>query len=219
MRHLSLVRYKDGIRPPDADDGDDRSVRDRGAAMVEYAGLTVLASLIVFAVLATPAAKTMSEYTGTMVDKILNTKDDIKSGPSTLSNFSTAGAPTKQAANAVNAAMSQLGKPYVWGAQGPDAYDCSGLMLWAYNQAGVSIMRTSQTQFTSQPHVNNKADLKPGDLVYFNTEAGPGPTHVGMYIGGGKFVQAPHTGDVVKVSNLNDPYYTQTYAGATRPTG
>ena len=192
--------------------------RDRGATAVEFAGLTVLASLIVLAIMATPIAKTMSTYTGGMVDKILNTKDDISSGPSTLADFSTAGAPTKKAAAAVTYAMSQLGKPYVWGAQGPNAYDCSGLMYWAYGKAGVSMMRTSQTQFNSQPHVASKSQLKPGDLVYFNTEAGPGPTHVGMYIGGGKMVQAPHTGDVVKVTSLNDPYYVQTYAGATRPT-
>lgn len=212
------MRYKPGTPGRTTAAAVSTDERDRGATAVEFAGLTVLASLIVLAIMATPIAKTMTTYTGGMVDKILNTKDDISSGPSTLADFSVAGAPTKKAADAVNYALSQLNKPYVWGATGPNAYDCSGLMYWAYGKAGVSMMRTSQQQFASQPHVPSKGQLKPGDLVYFNTEAGPGPTHVGMYIGQGKFVQAPHTGDVVKITSLNDPYYVQTYAGATRPT-
>lgn len=218
MRDSCLVGYKPGAPGRTTAAAASKNDRDRGATAVEFAGLTVLASLIVLAIMATPVAKTMTSYTGDMVDKILNTKDEISSGPSTLADFSTAGAPTKKAAAAVTYAMSQLGKPYVWGAEGPDAFDCSGLMYWAYGKAGVSMMRTSQTQFTSQPHVNSKSQLKPGDLVYFNTLPGPGPTHVGMYIGNGKFVQAPNKNDVVKVSSLNEPYYVQTYAGATRPT-
>lgn len=184
--------------------------------MVEAAGLTVLATLIVLAVVATPAAKTMATYTGSMVDKILDTKDDIHSGPSTLAGYDTAGAPSKKAADAVNAAMSQLGKPYVYGAAGPDSYDCSGLMMWAYDQAGVTIQRTAREQFLSQPKVD-RANLKPGDLVYFDTEPGPQPTHVGMYIGNGNIVEAPHTGDVVKVIPLSS--FGSQYMGATRPTG
>lgn len=212
MRNLGLVSDEYGTNDRNCPDHKRaHSLRDRGAAAVEYAGLTVLASLIVLAVMATPAAKTMTNYTGTVVDKILDTKDDIKSGPD--ANVDTAGAPTKQAANAVNYAMSQLGKPYVWGAQGPDTYDCSGLMMWAYDKAGVTIQRTSQNQYASQPKVP-KNDLKPGDLVYFH---GPPPTHVAMYIGKGNVVQAPQTGDVVKVSPLST--WGSNYIGATRPTG
>lgn len=195
-----------------------REDSERGASMVEFAGLTVLAALIVAAVLATPVAKTMSSYTGSMVDKILDTKDTIGTGSNTeLSSFSTAGAPTKAAALAVKYAVSQVGKPYVWGTEGPSTYDCSGLMLWAYQKAGVSIARTSQQQFATQKHVSG--GLKPGDLVYFNTMSGPGPTHVGMYIGNGKFMQAANSHEPLKISSMNDSYYKSTYAGATRPTG
>lgn len=211
------MRYRHGTDGPEDSEGDSpRALRERGAAAVEAAGLTVLATLIILAVVATPAAKTMTTYTGSMVDKILDTKDEIKSGPSTMAFGGAAGAPSKKAADAVNAAMSQLGKPYEWGAEGPNTFDCSGLMLWAYNQAGVSIQRTARQQFLSQPKVS-RSDLKPGDLVYFNTEPGPGPTHVGMYIGNGNIVQAPHTGDVVKVTPV--AAFGSQYAGATRPTG
>lgn len=190
--------------------------------MIEFVALTVFAAFVVAAVVAAPAVGTLGSYTTAAVNKILNTDDHVatENGPSILGDFSTAGAPTKQAAAAMRFALSQLGKPYLWGGTGPNAFDCSGLMYWAYGKAGVHIQRVADSQYFSEPKVA-KSDLKPGDLVFFNTEAthSGGPSHVGMYIGGGKFVQAPHTGDVVKVSNLNDPYYVQTYAGATRPTG
>lgn len=208
MRHSGLVSYKAGTHV--------RRLSDRGATAVEFAGLTVLASLIVLAVMATPVAKTMTTYTGNVVDKILTTGDKVPTANS-LASVDTAGAPTKQAALAVQYAMSQLGKPYVWGAEGPNSYDCSGLMMWAYNKAGVQIMRVAADQYASQPKVA-KNDLKPGDLVFFNTMAGRQPTHVGMYIGGGKMVVAPSSGDVVKVETLNS-YWMTRWWGATRPTG
>lgn len=107
------------------------------------------------------------------------------------------------AQRAVSFALAQLGKPYVWGAEGPDSYDCSGLTQTAWRAAGVSITRVVGTQM----HDGVATDLEhllPGDLVAIpgglGTMARPG--HVGMYIGDGRVVEAPHTGDVVKVVSL-----------------
>ncbi|GAA1247714.1 C40 family peptidase [Kitasatospora nipponensis] len=96
---------------------------------------------------------------------------------------------------AVTAALSKLGHAYVWGATGPGTFDCSGLMQWAYAQAGVSLPRTSQ----EQGHIGtgvSLADAQPGDLVIYGGDM----HHVGMYIGNGQVVHAPHTGDVVRIA-------------------
>lgn len=213
----------DGLGGPEGDSP--RALRERGAAAVEAAGLTVLATLIILAVVATPAAKTMTTYTGSMVDKILDTKDDIGTGPS-LDGVDAAGAPTKQAAVAVAAAMSQVGKaPYVWGAKGPNAFDCSGLMQWAYKQAGVNIPPSSQTQYAGIPRVpgGTGAKLKPGDLVFFaiTSDAQAGINHVGMYIGHGQVAEASTSkaplSQQIKVAPLSS--FGSQYVGAGRPTG
>jgi cell wall-associated NlpC family hydrolase len=104
--------------------------------------------------------------------------------------------------------MSQQGKPYVWGAAGPDSYDCSGLTMWAWAQAGVSLPHQSAEQQALGTPVS-QGQLQPGDLVFFGSPA----YHVGMYIGNGMMVHAPTTGDVVKVSPLA---YMSDYSGATR---
>ena len=117
-------------------------------------------------------------------------------------------APTAAAQTAVDAALSRLGSPYVWGATGPDSFDCSGLLLWAYKKAGITLPRNSaaQAQYgTSVP----RDQLQPGDLVAYYSPV----SHIGMYIGDGKMVHAPTSGDVVKISPLQSQY-----AGATRPT-
>ena len=119
------------------------------------------------------------------------------------------------ARTALRVAMRQLGKPYVWGAAGPDTFDCSGLTMYAYAAAGISLTHYTGAQWNEGRHVS-QSQLRPGDLVFFNTDAPLG--HEGMYIGNGQFVHAPHTGDVVKVSSLSG-YYQQTYAGAVRVTG
>lgn len=106
-------------------------------------------------------------------------------------------APSPAAAVAVAEALRQLGKPYVFGAAGPDTFDCSGLMMWAWAKAGVDMPHYTVSQYHSFPHVPI-SDVAPGDMIFFNVNLG----HVGMYIGGGQYVQSPRTGDVVKVSNL-----------------
>ncbi|MFF7988597.1 NlpC/P60 family protein [Kitasatospora xanthocidica] len=99
------------------------------------------------------------------------------------------------AAVAVAKAMSKQGSPYVWGATGSSTFDCSGLMVWAYGQAGVSLPRTSQEQGHYGTRVPSMDQAQPGDLVIYGGDM----HHVGMYIGNGMVVHAPHTGDVVKV--------------------
>ncbi len=96
---------------------------------------------------------------------------------------------------AVANAMGKQGSPYVWGATGPSTFDCSGLMVWAYGKAGVSLPRTSQAQGNYGTRVPSLAEAQPGDLIIYRADR----SHVGMYIGNGMVVHAPHTGDVVKV--------------------
>ncbi len=116
--------------------------------------------------------------------------------------------------NVVNTAKQYLGTPYVWGGTSPSGFDCSGLMQYAYSKNGISIPRTSQEQFKSGTSVD-KNNLIAGDLVFFSGSSGSpsAPGHVGMYIGNGQFIQAPKTGDVVKISNLSD---RGDYVGARR---
>ena len=116
--------------------------------------------------------------------------------------------PSSGGSSVVGAALSQLGVPYKWAGASPgEGFDCSGLTMWAYAQVGVSLPHNASAQHGMGTPVD-RANLQPGDLVFFN-----GDSHEGMYIGGGQFVHAPHTGDVVKISNL-DGY--PGYNGAVR---
>ena len=113
----------------------------------------------------------------------------------------------------VNYAYKFLGKPYVYGAAGPNAFDCSGLTQFIYNKFGVDISRTTYTQVNEGIKVNRN-ELRAGDLVFFNT--GGSISHVGIYIGNGEFIHAPRSGKPVMVSSLSDGYYSQKYATARR---
>ncbi|GAA3122455.1 hypothetical protein GCM10010466_11740 [Planomonospora alba] len=112
-------------------------------------------------------------------------------------------------------ALTQLGKPYVWAADGPDSYDCSGLTMRAWERVGVRLDHWTGTQWTSGPHVPLNA-LRRGDLVFFGRiTRNPGDIHhVGIYIGDGMMVHAPRTGDVVRIA----PIWRRDLVGATRPT-
>jgi cell wall-associated NlpC family hydrolase len=113
------------------------------------------------------------------------------------------------AAIAVRAALSQLGVPYRFAAASPGvAFDCSGLTMWAWGQAGVSLPHFAAAQYAMLPHVPLD-QLQPGDLVFFYRDLG----HVGIYLGNGQFIHAPHTGDVVKISPLSG----RNLVGAARP--
>jgi cell wall-associated NlpC family hydrolase/outer membrane murein-binding lipoprotein Lpp len=124
--------------------------------------------------------------------------------------------PTGAARQAVAFAMAQLGKPYVWGAAGPSAYDCSGLTLAAYRSAGIYLPRVSRAQWYAGPHVS-LGELAPGDLVFFAYDVRAPSTihHVGVYIGGGAMVEAPYTGARVRTASIG----RRDYIGAVRPTG
>jgi cell wall-associated NlpC family hydrolase len=114
------------------------------------------------------------------------------------SSVSTAPAPTPASQTAVNTAKAQLGKPYVWGGAGPDSFDCSGLTQYSWAAAGVSLPHSSRMQSTTGTPIN-RADLQPGDLVFFYSPV----SHVGIYIGNNEVIHAPTEGDVVKVTDID----------------
>lgn len=102
----------------------------------------------------------------------------------------------------MDAALSQVGKPYQWGASGPNSYDCSGLSMWAWRQAGVNIPRTSREQWVGTSNFTNRSQLRPGDLVFFSRTGRPEDIHhLAMYIGGGDVVEAPFTGANVRINS------------------
>ncbi len=114
----------------------------------------------------------------------------------------------KGAAAAISAAKAELGKPYVYGASGPDSFDCSGLTAWAWAAAGVSLPHNAAAQQGMGTPVD-RASLAPGDLVFFGSPA----YHVAIYLGDGLIIHAPTSGDVVKIVSLS---YMSDYSGATR---
>ncbi|MDP9183914.1 MAG: NlpC/P60 family protein [Actinomycetota bacterium] len=137
----------------------------------------------------------------------------LEAAQAALGNIAEA-PPTPQAAAALDFAKAQVGDPYLWGATGPDAYDCSGLTGAAYRAAGISLPRTSREQWYAGQHVELGA-LQPGDLLFWaNDPSNPATIHhVALYAGGGLMIAAPHSGDVVKVQGV----YLDGYVGAVRP--
>jgi cell wall-associated NlpC family hydrolase len=115
---------------------------------------------------------------------------------------------------ALTFAAQQLGTPYLWGGTGAGGFDCSGLSQAAYHHAGIALPRVAQDQYDAGPVVPAGSPVVPGDLVFF----GSGPTgveHVGLYVGGGEMIDAPHTGALVRF----DPAGQSDLVGATRPAG
>jgi cell wall-associated NlpC family hydrolase len=122
--------------------------------------------------------------------------------------------PTPYASQAIAAALSKLGSPYVWGTEGPDTFDCSGLLQWAYLQAGLVLPRVSSDQwFATTPVPVDQ--MQPGDLLVYAYDTSDADTihHITMYIGEGQMVHAPRTGDVVRVV----PVYYEGLYGVGRP--
>ena len=113
-------------------------------------------------------------------------------------------------AQALRWALRARGSPYVWGAAGPHAFDCSGLVLWAYSQVGISLPHLAAAQYNMGIHIGRN-QLQPGDLVFFYSDIG----HVGLYIGNGLMVDAPDFGEVVQVQ----PIMWSVYVGAVRIVG
>jgi peptidoglycan DL-endopeptidase CwlO len=110
----------------------------------------------------------------------------------------------------VKIALRYLGTPYRWGGASPAGFDCSGFVMYAYSKVGVSLPHNGAAQYVRGRYVP-RDQLQPGDLVSFN-----GVSHVGIYVGRGRFVHSPHTGDVVKISRLSEGWYRSTYDGARR---
>jgi peptidoglycan DL-endopeptidase CwlO len=120
-------------------------------------------------------------------------------------------APAARYGAAVGIAMQYLGIPYKWGGASPaTGFDCSGFTMYVFAQLGVSLPHHAASQYGMGTPVS-KAELQPGDLVFFN-----GLGHMGMYIGGGNFIHSPRTGDVVKISSLSQDWYSRTWVGARR---
>ena len=115
---------------------------------------------------------------------------------------------TEGAKKAIEFARAQLGKPYIWGAEGPDAYDCSGLTMQAWKAGGVKMDHWTGSQY-AQTRPIPLTEVQPGDLIFYNQFQ-----HVALYIGDGKIIHAPHTGAVVQIEDM---YYWRTNMGATRP--
>jgi cell wall-associated NlpC family hydrolase len=125
------------------------------------------------------------------------------------------------AQQAVQVALAQLGTPYVWGGESTAGFDCSGLVQFSYAKAGLTLPRTAQQQFDATPHLPDGAEPQAGDLVFFG--AGPKAVdHVGIALGDGRMVDAPHTGADVRLDEIpvtvGAAYGELTYLGSTRPT-
>jgi len=115
------------------------------------------------------------------------------------------------AAKAVKFAVNQIGKPYVWAATGPSAYDCSGLTMAAWASAGVTIPRDTYEQWAALPHISSSS-IQPGDLLYYD-----GIGHVAMYVGNGYIIDAPQPGMNVERIPMDTSWYVDNFDGAARP--
>jgi cell wall-associated NlpC family hydrolase len=129
--------------------------------------------------------------------------------PSSEAELALPAAPPAKYGGVVGIAMQYLGVPYVYGGSSPSGFDCSGFIMYVYAQVGVSLPHNAAAQYGYGTPVD-RSQLQAGDLVFFN-----GLGHAGIYVGGGSFIHAPHTGDVVKISSMSG-WYDSTFVGARR---
>ena len=116
----------------------------------------------------------------------------------------------------IDLAHKQLGKPYVWGAEGPNSFDCSGLIYYVYkNAAGITLPRTSSAQYSAGVAVS-RSNLKEGDLIFSSTDGTGNITHVAIYVGDGQMIHAPRNGKNVEKVSINNSYWNKAYVGARR---
>ncbi|SEO85223.1 C40 family peptidase [Propionispora vibrioides] len=154
---------------------------------------------------------------GLLVGKLLgNTANNDLSGITRTQEKTTTSAASvdSSGANIVNTAQKYMGVPYVWGGETPSGWDCSGFTRYVMKENGINLPRTAAEQFAVGTPVN-KTNLQAGDLVFFTTYK-PGASHVGFYMGNGKFIHASSAAKQVTISELADEYYTSHYIGARR---
>jgi cell wall-associated NlpC family hydrolase len=144
-----------------------------------------------------------------LLGKYMGNSHDISSG-----SGSTSITPSTSSSKIISTAQKYMGVPYVWGGGTPAGFDCSGFTQYVMKQNGISIPRTAAEQFATGSSVA-KSDLKTGDLVFFTTYK-PGASHVGFYMGDGKFIHASSAAKQVTISSLDEEYYTEKYIGARR---
>ena len=129
-------------------------------------------------------------------------------------------AATSRIQNLLQHALALLGTPYRWGGTSTDGFDCSGLVGYVFRSAlGIELPRVSRDMASSGQLITNRADLSPGDLVFFGTHHGKRVDHVGIYVGEGRFLHAPRTGRDVTVSSLESGYWSDKYMEARRVAG
>lgn len=156
---------------------------------------------------------------GLLVGKLLgnSTNSGLSDLSKSLGSSSSSNASTNTSGAAiVTTAQKYMGVPYVWGGETPDGWDCSGFTRYVMNENGIKLPRTAAEQFAVGTPVE-KANLQTGDLVFFTTYK-PGASHVGFYMGNGKFIHASSAAKQVTISELSDEYYTSHYIGARRYT-
>jgi cell wall-associated NlpC family hydrolase len=130
-------------------------------------------------------------------------------GPSTVTPVES-----RQAAEIVRLATAELGAPYVYGGESPRGFDCSGLVYYVFHHAGMDVPRSANQQLYASHPVNYR-DLRPGDLVFFEI-GGDAQMHVGIYVGKGRFVHAPQSGQPVSYARLDNSYWKARFVGAGR---
>lgn len=150
-----------------------------------------------------------------LMNEVSAGQDENKDSKGSTSSSTSSQSSNEKANKAVDLAKGKIGKSYVWGATGPNSFDCSGLTSWAYKQVGISIPRTSSAQSTHGKSIS-KSNLEPGDLVFFSTNGTGKVSHVGMYIGNGNMVHAANPSKGVRTDSINSSYYSKSWKGARR---
>ncbi|MDK1475542.1 NlpC/P60 family protein [Streptomyces sp. 549] len=142
---------------------------------------------------------TAKEKAAAAAEKAAEDARATRSSASARTELGNQAGASQRGSGALSAAQSKVGSPYVWGATGPNSFDCSGLTSWAFNQAGVSIPRTSQAQANAGTRINSMSDLRPGDLVLLRSDL----SHVGFYAGNGQMLHAPKPGANVRYESIS----------------